>query len=137
MRSDDPRLFDGTVKATVIEVTMGGNKLGYRAWTPVIKGLTRKTYDEAFKDLCEIKFANPKESPYPDSREMLEKALDCNTLYAPVGLRGKHLKVRRNGKTQTWKTRPAEFRIPIKFGLYGYGEITQRTDFKSLRIVTV
>lgn len=31
---------------------------------------------------------------------------------------------RRNGKTQTWKTRPDEFRIPVKFGLYGYGQIT-------------
>jgi len=24
---------------------------------------------------------------------------------------------RRNGMTQTWKTRPGEFRIPVKFGL--------------------
>lgn len=31
---------------------------------------------------------------------------------------------RRNGKTQTWKTRPGEFRIPVKHGLYEYGEIT-------------
>ena len=31
---------------------------------------------------------------------------------------------RRNGKTQTWKTRPDEFRVPVKFGLYGYGNIT-------------
>lgn len=31
---------------------------------------------------------------------------------------------RRNGKTQTWKTRPGEFRIPTKYGLYSYGEIT-------------
>ena len=32
---------------------------------------------------------------------------------------------RRNGRTQTWKTRPQEFRIPVKFGLYAYGNITQ------------
>ncbi len=35
------------------------------------------------------------------------------------------LRVRRNGKTQTWKTRPNEFRIPVKYGLYEYYNITQ------------
>lgn len=34
--------------------------------------------------------------------------------------------VRRNGRTQTWKTRPGEFRIPIKIGFRGYGEITDK-----------
>lgn len=33
---------------------------------------------------------------------------------------------RRNGRTQTWKTRPNEFRIPVKFGLYDYSYITER-----------
>lgn len=32
---------------------------------------------------------------------------------------------RRNGKTQTWVTRPDEFKIPVKFGLYQYGYITE------------
>lgn len=32
---------------------------------------------------------------------------------------------RRNGKTQTWKTRANEFRVPIKFGLYGYAQLQQ------------
>lgn len=32
---------------------------------------------------------------------------------------------RRTGRTQTWKTRPGEFRIPVKYGLRGYGNITQ------------
>lgn len=32
---------------------------------------------------------------------------------------------RRNGATQTWKTRPGQFRIPVKYGLKGYGNITQ------------
>lgn len=27
------------------------------------------------------------------------------------------VRARRNGKTQTWKTRPLEFRIPVKYGL--------------------
>ncbi len=31
----------------------------------------------------------------------------------------------RNGKTQTWKTRPDAFKIPVKHGLYSYGYITQ------------
>ena len=35
------------------------------------------------------------------------------------------LKVRRNGKTQTWKTRPNEFKVPVKYGLYEYAYITQ------------
>ena len=33
------------------------------------------------------------------------------------------MRVRRNGKTQTWKRKPNEFRIPVKYGLYGYGNI--------------
>lgn len=28
---------------------------------------------------------------------------------------------RRNGATQTWKTRPGEFRIPVKYGMRNYG----------------
>jgi hypothetical protein len=38
---------------------------------------------------------------------------------------GSPLRTRRNGKTQTWKTRPEEFRIPVKHGLYDYFNITQ------------
>jgi hypothetical protein len=33
---------------------------------------------------------------------------------------------RVTGKVKTWKTRPTEFRIPIKFGLYGSYEITDK-----------
>lgn len=35
--------------------------------------------------------------------------------------------VRRTGMTKRWKTRPTEFRIPVKFGLYESGEITHAT----------
>ncbi len=46
-----------------------------------------------------------------------------------VGPRGGHKdnvqRVRPNGRCQTWKTRPKEFRLPIKYGLYGYGAITE------------
>lgn len=34
------------------------------------------------------------------------------------------LRVRRTGKTQTWITRPNEFKIPVKYGLYESGYIT-------------
>lgn len=33
---------------------------------------------------------------------------------------------RRNGATKTWKTRPGEFRLPIKFGLRSYAAVTER-----------
>jgi len=32
---------------------------------------------------------------------------------------------RANGKCKTWKTRPTEFKLPIKHGMYSYGYITQ------------
>jgi len=35
------------------------------------------------------------------------------------------LRVRRNGSTKTWKTRPEEFKIPVKYGLYEHGYIDQ------------
>lgn len=38
---------------------------------------------------------------------------------------GTPVRWRRNGKTKTWKTRPADFRIPVKYGLYEYGYIDQ------------
>jgi hypothetical protein len=30
---------------------------------------------------------------------------------------------RRNGATKLWKTRPNEFRVPVKFGMYAHGYI--------------
>ena len=30
------------------------------------------------------------------------------------------LRARRNGKTKYWKTRPDNFKIPVKYGLYQY-----------------
>jgi hypothetical protein len=35
------------------------------------------------------------------------------------------IRVRRNGATKTWKTRPGEFRIPVKYGMYEYFYIDQ------------
>lgn len=34
------------------------------------------------------------------------------------------VRVRRSGAVKTWKTRPGEFRMPVKHGLYESGEIT-------------
>lgn len=39
---------------------------------------------------------------------------------------------RRNGATRLWKRNPERFRIPLKYGLYVHGELTQddlRTRF--------
>lgn len=36
------------------------------------------------------------------------------------------LEARRNGATKTWKTRPGEFRIPCKYGMYEYFYITDK-----------
>lgn len=31
---------------------------------------------------------------------------------------------RANGKCKTWRTRPEEFKLPVKHGLYSFGYIT-------------
>jgi hypothetical protein len=36
------------------------------------------------------------------------------------------VQVRPSGKCQTWKTRPDEFRLPCKHGLYESGEVNER-----------
>lgn len=57
-----------------------------------------------------------------------EQAIDENNRYF-VSLdekwkNGSPITLRRNGKTKVWKTRPGEFRIPVKYGLKGTGYIT-------------
>lgn len=39
---------------------------------------------------------------------------------------GKPLKCRASGKCQTWKTRPLEFKLPVKYGLYQSFYITEK-----------
>lgn len=41
-----------------------------------------------------------------------------------VGHTGKPRLARVNGRCMTWVTRPTEFRLPIKAGLYEHGYIT-------------
>jgi hypothetical protein len=51
--------------------------------------------------------------------------MECKKLIGPRG--GKKLIQeiwRRNGKTKTWKRDPDRFRIPVKYGMRGYGYIT-------------
>ena len=36
---------------------------------------------------------------------------------------GTPMRARANGACKVWKTRPAEFKLPVKHGLYDYGYI--------------
>jgi hypothetical protein len=36
------------------------------------------------------------------------------------------VRCRKNGKCITWKTRPTEFKLPVKVGLRGTGYLTER-----------
>lgn len=49
------------------------------------------------------------------------------TLNCPCEAKAGPARWRRNGVTKTWKTRPTEFRIPVKFGMYAYDYITDQT----------
>lgn len=59
------------------------------------------------------------------SRDEVESALDGRRLWlkATRNPARNAIRVRRNGKTQTWKTRHKEWMIPIKFGFRDYGRI--------------
>jgi polyphosphate kinase 2 (PPK2 family) len=56
-----------------------------------------------------------------------ENQVNVNTFYhvSKTNSTGR-LKVRRNGNTKVWKTRPDEFKIPVKYGLYEYGYLTEK-----------
>lgn len=62
----------------------------------------------------------------------LEQALSAREFHANVGANSERacnsrrgpVKWRRNGKTKTWKRQPERFQIPVKFGLYNHGYIT-------------
>lgn len=55
----------------------------------------------------------------------VETALDQGRILARMS-NGKLWATRRNGATKTWKTRPNEFRIPVKAGLRACGYITHQ-----------
>lgn len=58
--------------------------------------------------------------------EQIEERLSHGELWGAMR-NGRFWRLRRNGKTQRWKTRPADFRIPVKAGLRACGEVTQRS----------
>lgn len=49
-----------------------------------------------------------------------DQAINANNFQSLVSknTKGEYHKVRRSGKTIIWRTRPDEFKIPVKFGLY-------------------
>lgn len=52
---------------------------------------------------------------------------ECKRTDGPRGgVTIKVTRVRRNGMTQTWKTRPTEFSIPVKHGLKNAFRITDK-----------
>ena len=54
--------------------------------------------------------------------------LECAVTYGKTGKaqpRASIFEWRRNGATKTWKTRPNEYRIPVKYGIRDYRYITQ------------
>jgi hypothetical protein len=55
-------------------------------------------------------------------RASIESALAEGLLWAKMGS-GSYWKLRRNGQTQTWKTRPNDFSIPVKAGLKACGRV--------------
>lgn len=58
------------------------------------------------------------------SENYFHKVGGCSKVVGPRGgVKHHQVIVRRNGATKTWKTRPGEFRIPVKYGLYEYGYI--------------
>lgn len=57
----------------------------------------------------------------------IEIALQSGNLWARM-TNGNLWRLRRNGKTKTWKTRPDDFRIPVKAGLRATGAITEQSE---------
>lgn len=62
------------------------------------------------------------------NRATIESLLDSRTLCVRMHSGRVWDSVRRNGATKTWKREPNRFRIPIKYGFRGYGEITETTE---------
>lgn len=50
---------------------------------------------------------------------------ECQAYHGPRGGQREEIEAwRRNGATQLWKTRPEDFRVPVKWGMRSYGDIT-------------
>jgi len=55
----------------------------------------------------------------------VQQAMASSEFHLDAGCKSGHkqYKVRRNGNTQRWKREPDKFRVPVKHGLYAYGDI--------------
>lgn len=65
------------------------------------------------------------------NRLAIEGALERGHLWAAMS-NGRYWRLRRNGKTQTWKTRPNAFSVPVKAGLKSCTRITERDSVACL-----
>lgn len=61
--------------------------------------------------------------PLRGTLEEIEAELDDGRVFALMH-NGNYWRVRRNGATRRWITRPGHFRIQVKAGLRSYAEIT-------------
>lgn len=61
------------------------------------------------------------------TRIEIENALNQGLLWARMS-NGNLWRLRRNGATKLWKTRPNEFSIPVKAGLKSCGRITDISE---------
>lgn len=61
-----------------------------------------------------------------------QQALSANMFHDSSAVNGDGTcrRWRRNGATQTWKTRPTDFRVPVKHGHKSYDNITQDLAYK-------
>jgi hypothetical protein len=76
--------------------------------------------------------------PIPVTLQDIESALDGGRLWVAMA-NGNWWKARRNGATKLWKTRPADFQIPIKAGLRATGRISETdaaTSFPSCYLIS-
>jgi hypothetical protein len=80
---------------------------------------------------CTIKHHN--ELPLGESRELTlteKKALNRGNIVYIQAYCGCYLRVRVNGRPKIWVRQPNRAQVPYKYGLYGYGYITEKTIVK-------
>lgn len=73
--------------------------------------------DETVKELAALP------SPPRITRANVDELIDSHRIEVKMAS-GAWWAIRRNGKTQTWKSQPGRIRIPYKYGFMGYGAIT-------------
>lgn len=66
--------------------------------------------------------------PVPITRLNVDQLLDAHQIEVHMK-NGNWWEIRRNGRTQLWKTHKDRIRVPFKYGMRGYGAITT-WDFK-------